>query len=91
MPEPDGMLVRIYDGNSKLSDQEISCYRCSRCDDLYQNRDNGMYKKAFLHIFNKYSFRTTEMLKFSDSFLNFVRCKLNIEFFSIIIEQKITK
>uniref|UniRef100_A0A0R3RWH3 C2H2-type domain-containing protein n=1 Tax=Elaeophora elaphi TaxID=1147741 RepID=A0A0R3RWH3_9BILA len=38
--EPDGISVRIYDGNSKLVDGEVSYYYCSRCDDLYQKRDN---------------------------------------------------
>ncbi|KAL3995570.1 hypothetical protein ACH3XW_26360 [Acanthocheilonema viteae] len=40
VPEPDGMLVRIYDGDGKLADENVSYYYCSRCDDLYQKRDN---------------------------------------------------
>ncbi|MCP9263787.1 hypothetical protein DINM_007164 [Dirofilaria immitis] len=43
VPESDGISVRIYDGDSKLTDQGMTHYHCSRCDDLCQKRNNVHY------------------------------------------------
>ncbi|EFO19062.2 hypothetical protein LOAG_09433 [Loa loa] len=40
VPEPDGMSVRIYNGDDKSTVQGVTHYHCSRCDDLYQKKDN---------------------------------------------------
>lgn len=49
------MSVRIYDEVEKLDDQGLTThYRCSKCDDLYQKRDNGTYRKAYLYVFNNH-------------------------------------
>ncbi|VDM97784.1 unnamed protein product [Onchocerca ochengi] len=40
VPELDGMSVRIYDGDGKLTNQRVTHYHCARCDDFYQKRDD---------------------------------------------------
>uniref|UniRef100_A0A915PHI5 SET domain-containing protein n=1 Tax=Setaria digitata TaxID=48799 RepID=A0A915PHI5_9BILA len=51
VPEPDGLSVRIYDGEDKLVGKEVTFCHCSRCDDLCQ-KSEGDFSPAILKVEN---------------------------------------